>query len=188
MTSAGLNPFFFRAGFEEVILRLLSRLTVLIPSSSGQGSKYRRSRTTPLFEVLIPSSSGQGSKRGTTGSLRLGMRLNPFFFRAGFEVRMGAPYAHSSCLNPFFFRAGFEADSPTLLRPPMAVLIPSSSGQGSKLGASPQYVPSGRVLIPSSSGQGSKRAFTTGPSRRRVLIPSSSGQGSKLGRLTTQFL
>ena len=36
-------------------------------------------------------------------------RLNPFFFRAGFEAGARPRSGGTSCLNPFFFRAGFEA-------------------------------------------------------------------------------
>ncbi len=116
--------------------------------------------------VLIPSSSGQGSKTANRGRSSPHVRLNPFFFRAGFEGPGGAVRAAPRGLNPFFFRAGFEG-APFRTATSAIVLIPSSSGQGSKFRSCGRTMKA-VVLIPSSSGQGSKGsgggATAAGPS------------------------
>ena len=128
-----LNPFFFRAGFEVRPACCSNNKTVLIPSSSGQGSKATEARR--LFEDLRlnPFFFRAGFEARRRLQVSSSRRLNPFFFRAGFEGAGAQDAPRGGGLNPFFFRAGFEGYGEPYRGEASVVLIPSSSGQGSKL-------------------------------------------------------
>ena len=56
----GLNPFFFRARLQHIVIGVLPVYLVLIPFSSGLGCSEHRVKDRIKREVLIPFSSGLG--------------------------------------------------------------------------------------------------------------------------------
>ena len=161
-----------------------TRISVLIPSSSGHGFNDRRPLGGALAARLNPFFIRAWVQHRRHRARAPADRLNPFFIRAWVQRLPSMPWRGSIGLNPFFIRAWVQQQLADLDRR-IEVLIPSSSGHG--FNASAMRVGAcSSVLIPSSSGHGFN-LFNIALARAvKVLIPSSSGHGFNGSRQRTR--